>query len=64
MIHFITWLAHWYMWLLIVLCKLEWWLLHCRLFIAAGLSYDAVRFTVWPQLHRAWWLRRRLDEPC
>jgi hypothetical protein len=66
--HFIGQAAYWYAWLVWGLLRIEWWLLHCRLFIAAVLGYDAVKYLAWPQLRRLWWLRvmpePREDEPC
>ena len=57
MIHFISRLALDYVWLLIILCKAEWWILHCRPLLVTALGYDAVKYTAWPQLRRAWWIR-------
>jgi hypothetical protein len=62
-IHFIAVGVHWWVWLIIVLCKLEWWLLHYRPFIAAGCVYDVIKYTGWPLLRRAWWMHT-MPEPA
>ena len=58
MIHFIAWAFHWYVWLIIVLCKTEWWVLHCRPLLAAAAAWDLAMGTAGQLLKRAWWYLR------
>jgi hypothetical protein len=69
MIHFIGWAAHWYVWLIIVLLKVEWWVLHCRPLLIAAISWDLLAGTVGRLARQAWWfiIARPIppeDEPC
>jgi hypothetical protein len=62
-IHFLGVVAMGYWWFLVLLCKIEWWLLHCRPFIAAGCCFDLIWYTGIPQLNRLAWHWYRLPEP-
>jgi hypothetical protein len=56
--HVIAWLLAGYARFIWWLVRVDWWLLHRWWFLAGAMTYDLIRYGIWPQIRRLLWQRK------